>query len=120
MLKGIILLAHGSRDPLWKQPIEAIALQIRQVDPATLVRCAYLELTAPALADCATELVAQGVGEVTVFPLFLGMGKHARDDLPVLMQQLRSDHPTIKLHLKTAMGEDSSVIALLAKLALAP
>ena len=28
-VRGIILLAHGSRDPLWKQPIEAVAAHIR-------------------------------------------------------------------------------------------
>jgi lipopolysaccharide export system permease protein len=39
--RGIILLAHGSRDPQWREPIEAVAAQIRAVAPGTPVRCAY-------------------------------------------------------------------------------
>jgi len=45
--RGIILLAHGSRDPLWRAPIEAVAERIRTSAPGTPVLCAYLELCAP-------------------------------------------------------------------------
>ena len=39
-LRGIILLAHGSRDPLWRVPIEAVAERIRASAPGTPVLCA--------------------------------------------------------------------------------
>ena len=46
---AIILFAHGSRDSLWRRPIEAVADQVKQLSPETEVACAYLELTEPDL-----------------------------------------------------------------------
>ncbi len=113
-----ILFAHGSRDPLWRIPIESIATQMRQTTPACQVRCAYLELTQPDLATSTAELVALGIKKITVLPLFLGVGRHAREDLPVLMSQLKQTHPEITFELRPAVGEDPRVIELLANIAL--
>ncbi len=115
---AIILLAHGSRDPLWRQPMEAVAAQVRAQAPGTPVACAYMELAEPGLADCAATLVAQGSRSIRVVPLFLGLGKHAREDLPVLVQQLRQRHPGVDVELRPAIGEHPELTALLAKIAL--
>jgi sirohydrochlorin cobaltochelatase len=117
---GTILFAHGSRDPLWRQPIEAVAQQMRASTPAYPVRCAYLELCTPDIFDSATELIACGVGTIIVVPLFLGMGKHTREDLPQLMAKLQSQHPAVRFVLKPAIGEEPRLIALLAQLAMNP
>ena len=29
---GVIVFAHGSRDPLWRHPVEAVAQRIAQAD----------------------------------------------------------------------------------------
>lgn len=113
-----ILLAHGSRDPLWRRPIEAVATQMRRIAPATPVRCAYLELTQPDLATSAQELAALGVSCISVLPLFLGVGKHAREDLPLLIAGLKLKYPHITFILKPAVGEDPQVIELMARIAL--
>ena len=76
--RGTILLAHGSRDPLWRQPIEAVARHIGVISPDAYVNCAYLEANAPDLAASVAELLPLGVSSITVVPLFLGIGKHAR------------------------------------------
>ena len=47
--QGIILLGHGSRDPLWRRPIEAVAERLEQRHPGVAVSCAYLELEQPDL-----------------------------------------------------------------------
>ena len=116
--RGIILFAHGSRDPLWSQPMEAVAARTRQLDPQALVRCAYLELTAPDLPACAAELVAAGSRSITIVPMFLGVGKHAREDLPHLVADLQHRHPDVAWHLQGAIGEDARVTDLLARIAL--
>ena len=57
---AIVLFAHGSRDPLWRLPIDAVATQMQSLSPATTVRCAFLELTDPDLIYMAASLAAFG------------------------------------------------------------
>ena len=118
MTRATILFAHGSRDPLWRLPIEAIATQMRLTDPQCQVRCAYLELMQPDLATSTAELVALGMTTITVLPLFLGVGRHAREDLPVLMAELKQAFAHVSFELRPAVGEDPRVIELLANMAL--
>ena len=115
---AIILLAHGSRDPLWKTPIEAVARQIAELSPDVPVCCAYLEATSPDLAGSVAKLAALGVATVRVVPLFLGMGKHTREDLPQLMASVRRTYPQIAFDLRPSLGEEPGVIELVARIAL--
>lgn len=117
-VRGTILLAHGSRDPLWRKPIEAVAQQMCGLAPEVQVRCAYLELSAPDLPASAEELVTLGVTSITVVPVFFGVGRHARDDLPLLMAALQASHPAVTFNLRPAIGEDAKVIELIARIAL--
>lgn len=117
---GIVLFAHGSRDPLWHQPMEAVASAIRAAAaaPATPVVCAYLELSTPDLPTAVAHLHSAGVRSVTIVPLFLGVGKHAREDLPALVAALRVQRPDMQFQLQNAVGQDPRLIALLADIAL--
>lgn len=115
---GVIVFAHGSRDPLWHLPVEAVTNAIRQRHVGTPVSCAYLELSTPDLPTAAAQLVTQGCTHVRVLPLFFGMGKHAREDLPQLMQDLEHTHPAVRFERLPAAGEDPRLTALLADIAL--
>lgn len=117
---GVIVFAHGSRDPQWRAPVEAVAAQVRIQDPSVSVVCAYLEFSEPDLSTAASWLVAEGVTTVRVFPLFLGMGKHAREDLPALLAQLSRTYPAVRFERLAAAGEDARLTALLAQIALEP
>lgn len=115
--RAVVLFAHGSRDPLWHKPMEAVAAQIVAATPAVAVRCAYLELSQPDLAAACLELVTSGATQVAVIPMFLGVGRHAREDTPLLVQQLQARHPEVVFELKPAVGEDPRLIRLLAQIA---
>lgn len=116
---AIVLFAHGSRDPQWRAPIEAVATQIRVRQPEAQVFCAYLELCAPSLPEAALALAAGGARHIKVFPLFFGVGKHAREDLPLLVEQIRAAHPDVLIELLPTAGEYEQLTALMADIALA-
>ncbi len=116
--RGIILFAHGSRDPLWHKPIEAVAAHIATLSPHTPVVCAYLELSTPNLATATHTLVERGVWGITILPMFLGVGKHAREDLPQLVADLQASYPNVQFALKAAVGEDIRLVQLMAQIAL--
>lgn len=115
----ILLFAHGSRDVLWRAPIEAVAAHMRERQPGVQVRCAYLELCEPSLPDAASSFVAAGCRHLRIFPLFLGVGKHAREDLPLLVASIKASHPDVSVELLATAGESPALIALMAELALA-
>jgi sirohydrochlorin cobaltochelatase len=134
---GILLFAHGSRDPLWRGPIEAVATRIRAEHPQLPVACAYLELCEPSLPDAAAQMISElqntinsvalradsmpTIGsnplKIRIVPMFLGMGKHAREDLPELATTLRSSHTQVEFEITATVGEDARVTALLAQMA---
>ncbi len=116
--QGLILFAHGSRDPLWRQPIESVARRLQERAPGLAVRCAYLELTEPDLPAVARDLADLAVRRVSILPMFLGVGRHAREDLPALVAGLRRAHPAVQWDLQPAIGEDARLLDLLATLAL--
>ena len=94
-------------------------MQISARQPDARVRCAYLEICEPSLLDAASELIAAGARQLRVFPLFLGVGKHAREDLPLLIAQVRAAHPDVRIELLPAAGEYAQMTALMADIALA-
>ncbi len=115
-MNGIVLFAHGSRDPLWSKPIEAIAKAIAKQSPTSVVRCAYLELMLPSLDTVVAALAGQGLQQIRIVPMFLGVGKHAREDLPELVAALRLAHPKLQLELTPSIGEHPELIASIAKI----
>ncbi|MFN9708452.1 MAG: sirohydrochlorin chelatase [Burkholderiales bacterium] len=108
-LSGILLFAHGARDPRWAAPFEAVAEHIQALEPSAPVRLAFLEFMSPDLLEAGQELADKGCQRITIAPLFLGAGGHVRKDLPLLLEQLRQRHPQVKWFLIPAIGEMSSV-----------
>lgn len=116
--KITVFLAHGSSDPAWREPIEAIARHAQQLAPRDLIRCAYLERMPPTLPDCVAELVAQGAQKISIAPLFLGAGKHAREDVAQLADLLRRTHPAVAFSIQPFLGENAAFVDLVARLCL--
>jgi sirohydrochlorin cobaltochelatase len=114
---GILLFAHGARDPNWALPFQAAAERLRQRAASAggaEVALAFLEFMSPTLPEAGASLAAQGCRQVTVVPLFLGAGGHVRKDLPALMTELATQHPEVQWRLSPAVGETELLIQALA------
>ena len=119
MSAGLLLFAHGARDPRWAEPFLAVAERVRRADPGRRVELAFLEMMEPDLGQAAGRLAAAGVSRIDVVPLFLGMGGHLRNDLPPLLEAVRAAHAGIEVRLHPAIGENEAVVAVIASAALA-
>jgi sirohydrochlorin cobaltochelatase len=109
-----ILLSHGSRDPEWPVAIQSVAERIQRLNPAVRACCAYLESAEPDLAAAIDDLIAEGARTIAVWPMFLGLGRHARADLPRLIAdaqtRLQASHPQVKLTLQPAIAEHAQIL----------
>jgi sirohydrochlorin cobaltochelatase len=116
--RGVLLFAHGARDPRWSAPFEAVARRIAADRPDVAVALGFLEFMAPDLRGAGQVLVDAGCDRVDVVPLFLGAGGHVRNDVPALLAGLAAAHPHVAWTLRPAIGEAPLVIEAMARAAL--
>ena len=118
-MKGLILFAHGARDPSWALPFEKVLREVAAHEPEVQVRLAYLEFMTPSLPAAGDQLANLGCTHVDVVPLFLGAGGHVRKDLPLLLADLKERHSHVHWCLRPAIGEIDSVVRAIAQAAVA-
>jgi sirohydrochlorin cobaltochelatase len=118
MTAGLLLFAHGARDPNWAVPFHEVVRKIEKQRPGLPVVLAFLEFMTPDIATAGASLAAQGCTQVDVVPLFLGAGGHVRKDLPELLGRLRTAYPQVEWALQPAVGEVECVISAMAKAAI--
>lgn len=116
---GILLFAHGARDPAWARPFEAVRDRLRCAPGAAPIELAFLEFMTPDILAAGDSLANQGCTAVSVVPLFLGAGGHVRKDLPALLALLQQRYPHVAWNLTPAVGETELLINALADTAAA-
>ena len=106
MKEGLVLFAHGSREPEWATPFERIA---QQLSTSYLVELAYLERMKPTLGEAVASVVKKGAKRIRIVPLFLGAGGHIKEDLPKLAAAARARHAGVEIVLETTIGERQEI-----------
>ena len=114
MKPALVLFAHGARAASWAVPFQRLRELTAQQRPDCKVTLAFLELMTPTLPDEVAALVADGVRDIAVVPVFLGQGGHLLRDLPQLMDGLRATYPEVNFSTVPAVGEDPDVLAAMA------
>ncbi len=111
MTRALVLFAHGARAASWAAPFERLRALTQARMPEVPVSLAFLELMEPRLPEHIGALAAQGTTGVTIVPVFLGQGGHLLRDLPLMVEQLRAEHPQLQVDVAGAVGEDPGVLA---------
>ena len=92
---GLILFAHGARDPRWAEPFERLKRKVEAARPELPVALAYLEIMQPDLRHRRRVAGCMPVAVAARRPVFLGQGGHVREDLPAIVARGRARHPTV-------------------------
>ncbi|MBX3650012.1 MAG: CbiX/SirB N-terminal domain-containing protein [Burkholderiales bacterium] len=111
---GLVLFAHGARDPEWAEPFRAIADRVAADRGDLSVKLAFLEFQGPALHEAIAELVAAGRRVIHVAPLFMAQGGHLKNDVPKLLAEIRGRHPGLVIDLLPAIGDVPELRAAIA------
>ena len=111
MKRGIVLFAHGSRDPEWAHPFQKIRAVLVGARPECEVRLAYLDHMSPSLPEALADLKSSRVTSVQIVPLFFGLGGHLKEDLP----RLAAEAPRgLQVSISPPIGEQEAVIEAIA------
>ena len=113
-MRGIVLFAHGAKDPEWAGPFAAIRERVRAARPEYPIEIAYLEIMSPTLEEAIDAVIAEGALAVTVFPLFMAQGGHLKKDLPRILDEVRAARPHIPIGLELAIGEVPEILEAIA------
>jgi sirohydrochlorin cobaltochelatase len=114
-VRGLVLFAHGARDPEWARPLEAIRDRVRASRPEYPIALAYLEIMAPTLEEAIASLAGEGASSITVFPLFMAQGAHLKQDLPRILASIRASHPHVPISLESSIGEVPEILGAIAE-----
>lgn len=116
--KGIILFGHGARNAEYLEPFERIRAAMLARDPQARVKVGFLELSQPAFEDAVASLVAEGVRDIRVVPIFFAPGLHVLKDLPQRAGALLDRYPDLAIDIADAVGMVPSVVEAMAEYAL--
>ncbi len=107
---GTILLAHGSRNPQWKQPFEHL-LDLAKMHASHLQwELAYMELAQPSLSEAVQQLMQQNsLHCICILPVFMATGEHLIKDIPAILEPLQEEYPKTQFKLFPALGESALV-----------
>ena len=116
---AILLFAHGARDPSWAEPFRRIAARLGAKQSGLRVELAFLEIMQPDLASAVAGMAGEGIGHITVIPLFLAQGGHLKQDLPRLLADIRSRHRALQIDVANAIGDSEDLTDAIADWAFA-
>lgn len=116
MREALILIAHGSPDPDWRRPLEALAARVAERAPERGVALCYLSDEGSLLREvhAARERGFEGAEVVAAF-LSPG-GRHLKKDLPELVEQVDAQVENFPVRLRPgALGDDAGVLDAMAR-----
>lgn len=116
-LTQLVLFAHGSSDPRWRQPFEHLASEMAQTLGPDRVRLAYMEFAGPTLMEVAREAGRLGVERLKVLPLFFSAGTHVAKDIPHQVAAAALCFPQLDIDILPPVGEHPRLRAVLKEIA---
>lgn len=113
-MKGVLILAHGSRENETEKTMDKISEMVRAKLPETIIETAYLQFRKVNLAAGLNSLIRKGIDDITVVPYFLFEGLHIREDIPAEINEFLKDRPEIKVNMGKTLGADERLADILA------
>lgn len=112
-MKGILILAHGSREKSTEDTLEEIIAMLEADIDDCIIEYAFLQFSEVNLQKGVDKLVQKGVKDIKIIPYFLFEGVHIREDIPKEIEEYLKNNPEIKISLGKTLGADKRLAAIL-------
>ena len=115
-MRSILLIDHGSVRGEANHMLSCAAhLLQHMLGDGVVVRYAHMELAEPSIAHGFAGCVESGATEVIVFPYMLSPGKHVTRDVPRMVAEAASAHPSVTYRMTDAFGVHAKLAELIAE-----
>lgn len=111
--KLVVLIAHGSRAPRWRQPFETLLAKVEAENPQNPVVLCYMEMASPTLFEVLTPYKTAPPRQLDILPLFMSAGSHYTADIQPMVKQVRQWFPATHVTLHPPIGEHPAFQTLL-------
>jgi len=112
-MKGLIILAHGSKVKEIDETLTQIVNTVRNMIDFDFVEKSYLRMMAPNLEESFDKLYKEGVRNFIVFPYFLFSGQHIISDIPKKLDELKEEYPDANINYLDSIGFDKKMAELI-------
>jgi sirohydrochlorin cobaltochelatase len=109
---GLLLVGHGTRDPVGLAEFWQLVERVRELQPDWLVEGSFLELAEPTIAAALASLVRQGARHVRAVSLLLFAAGHAKRDIPQALAAAAQAHPDVQVEQTPHLGCQEAIVEL--------
>lgn len=110
---ALLIAGHGSRDEQGAQEFRDFVELAQQTRPDIDVAGGFIELSPPAIAIAAQDLVERGNRDIVVVPLMLLAAGHTKGDIPATIERERQRHPGVRFRYGRDLGIHPTILRLL-------
>ena len=113
MSAGVVIFAHGSSVESANDAVRAVAAEAARLGGFSDYEVAFLDYP-PRIDDAVRRLTERGAERILVVPYFLTLGLHLQRDLPVLMDRLAAEHPSVRFDVTAPLDGHGALARIVA------
>lgn len=113
-MKGVIILAHGSRQKSTEDTLVKIVELMKEQVTDYEVEYGFMEFSDKSIEVGLDSLVEKGIKDIVAVPYFLFDGIHIREDIPEELNKYMEKHTDVSIKLGETLGADPRLAAILA------
>ncbi|WP_367898887.1 CbiX/SirB N-terminal domain-containing protein [Leptospira sp. WS58.C1] len=111
---AVLVLGHGSREENSNLEFVSLVEAYSLTRPDLKISHAYVELAKPDIETALRDL-GEEYSNIIIFPLFLYTSGHIKNDIPIVLDKIKSEFPGHIFKIANSLGIHSKMVSLLRK-----
>ncbi|MBI5974127.1 sirohydrochlorin chelatase [Staphylococcus canis] len=112
-MEGVLYVSHGTRLQQGVEEAHALIDAVKKEIPIRFQETCFLEITSPNIQTGVAKLVQKGVNHIYVIPVLLLSAGHYYRDIPLILNQLKSQYQHIDITLGRPLGVQQRLVEIL-------
>lgn len=112
-MRGVLYIAHGTRVKEGVQQAIDFIERVKSKIDVPIQQISFLEFTSPSIEQGVDLCVQKGATEIAVVPILLLAAKHAKEDIPRVLENIQKRYPKIRFSYGKPFGIDNRLVRTL-------